>query len=79
MAYSYPWRKLEALALGSELPQWQTSSFKAGTKLLRSYQGKNHLVLVTSDPKYSFLYEDQNFCSLSAIAQILVRRNIRYL
>ncbi|MGL5253562.1 MAG: DUF2924 domain-containing protein, partial [Brevinema sp.] len=70
-AGSYPWRKLEALALGSELPQRLTLSFKAGTKLLRSYQGKNRLVLVTSDPKYPFLYEGQNFRSLSAIAQTI--------
>lgn len=52
-----PWKRLEALVLGEESPQKTTTLFKAGTKLLRSYQGKSHLVIITDDKKAPFLYE----------------------
>lgn len=66
-------RKLEALATDLEenkeisKDNFRTNalSIKAGTKLIREYQGKNHEVIVLEK---GYQYQDKFYRSLSAIA-----------
>ena len=62
----------QQLRMGVDLTPEHVLTVKAGTRLIREYQGEKHEVIVVEK---GFRYRDQNFGSLSAIARHITGTN----
>jgi Protein of unknown function (DUF2924) len=62
-------RELErAVSFDAKRDIKQTAALKPGTRLVRSWQGVTHSVLVTEQ---GLVFDDQHYTSLSAVAQVI--------
>jgi hypothetical protein len=61
-------RAAESLRLGEELLNAKRPSLKPGTRLVRSWRGKVHRVLVLDD---GYEYDDRRFSSLTQVASAI--------
>lgn len=61
-------RRAKDIAAGQESGAMRERQLKPGTRLVRQWGGKTHVVLVTDD---GFVFDDRRFVSLSQIAKAI--------